>query len=235
MLFLLASWGVFGEMPTFERLENPKPTWLPKSFLSDGKTLGKFYLEDNRTDVPFDQLPENLVDALVATEDARYYSHSGIDARGTVRAFAFLGTRGGASTISQQLARQLFVGVRSSNLMEAVLQKAKEWVIATRLERNYTKEEIIAMYLNIYDFGNNADGIRSAARIYFGKEPKDLLTEESAVLVGMLKNSSYYNPIRREELVKNRRNTVLSQMAKYEYISEAARDSLIASKMDINF
>ena len=235
LLFLLASWGVFGEMPTFERLENPQTNLATEILSSDGKTLGKFYLEDNRTDVPFDQLPENLVHALVATEDARYYSHSGIDARGTLRAFAFLGSRGGASTISQQLARQLFVGVRSSNLMEAVLQKAKEWVIATRLERNYTKEEIIAMYLNIYDFGNNADGIRSAARIYFGKEPKDLLTEESAVLVGMLKNSSYYNPIRREELVKNRRNTVLAQMAKYEYITEATRDSLMASKMDINY
>ncbi|MEN1784668.1 MAG: transglycosylase domain-containing protein, partial [Bacteroidota bacterium] len=191
---------------------------------------------DNRTPVSYNQLPENLVNALVATEDARYYDHAGIDARGTLRAFAFLGKRGGASTISQQLARQLFIGERDkTNKTNAILQKAMEWVLATRLERQYTKEEIIAMYLNIYDFGYAADGIRSAARIYFGKEPKDLRTEESAVLVGMLKNSSLFNPIKREERVKNRRNTVLGQMAKYGYITEEEKDSLQQLKMDLNF
>lgn len=235
LIFLLASWGVFGEMPTFERLENPQTNLATEIISSDGKTLGKFFLEDNRTDVPYSELPENLVQALIATEDVRYYDHSGVDARGTLRAVMFLGQRGGASTISQQLARQLFVGVRSKNVVEAVLQKVKEWVIATRLERNYTKEEIISMYLNIYDFGYNADGIRSASRIYFGKEPRDLKIEESALLVGMLKNSSLYNPIRREELTLERRNTVLAQMEKYDYITESERDSLIAQKMDINF
>lgn len=235
LVFLLASWGVFGDMPTFERLENPQTNLATEIISSDGQTLGKFFLEDNRTDVPYSELPQNLVQALIATEDARFYDHSGVDARGTLRAVLFLGTRGGASTISQQLARQLFVGVRSKNVAEAVVQKIKEWVIATRLERNYTKEEIISMYLNIYDFGYNADGIRSAAKIYFGKEPKDLKTEESALLVGMLKNSSLYNPIRREELTVERRNTVLSQMEKYDYISEAERDSLTGLKMDINF
>jgi penicillin-binding protein 1A len=234
-IFLLASWGAFGEMPTFERLENPETNLATEFISSDGETLGKLYLDDNRTWVDYDTLPQNLVDALVATEDARYYDHSGIDARGTLRAILFLGTKGGASTISQQLSRQLFVGVRSRNLMEAVTQKIKEWVIATRLERNYTKEEIIAMYLNIYDFGYAADGIRSASRIYFGKEPYELRTEESAVLVGMLKNSSLYNPIRREELVLSRRNTVLGQMAKYDYITEEEKDSLQALKMNINF
>ncbi|MEO0528918.1 MAG: transglycosylase domain-containing protein, partial [Bacteroidota bacterium] len=195
----------------------------------------KFYLDDNRTPVSYEDLPENLVNALVATEDARYYNHSGIDARGTLRAVVFLGKKGGASTISQQLARQLFVGIRSKSKLQALTQKIKEWVIATRLERNYTKEEIMAMYMNIYDFNYNADGIRSASRIYFGKEPKDLKIEESAVLVGMLKNSSLYNPIRREELVFNRRNTVLGQMAKYDFITEKEKDSLQALKMDINF
>lgn len=234
-IFMMASWGLLGEMPTFERLENPQTNLATEILSVDGETLGKLYLDDNRTDVYFDALPDNLVNALVATEDARYFDHSGIDARGTLRAVAFLGAKGGASTITQQLARQLFVGVRSNNKFEAVTQKIKEWVIATRLERNYTKEEIVAMYLNIYDFGYSADGIRSAARIYFGKEPHQLKTEESAVLVGMLKNSSYYNPLRREELVKNRRNTVLSQMAKYGYLSEKESDSLQASKMDINF
>ncbi len=235
LIFLSASWGWFGDMPTFESLENPQTNLATEILSSDGKTLGKFYLDDNRTPVSFDELPQNLINALVSTEDARYYDHSGIDARGTLRAFFFLGSRGGASTISQQLARQLFVGVRSRNKIQMVKQKIKEWVIATRLERQYTKEEIIAMYLNQYDFHYNADGIRSASKIYFGKEAKDLKTEESAVLVGMLKNSSLYNPIRREELVFNRRNTVLGQMAKYNYITEKEKDSLQALNMDINF
>jgi len=235
LVFLLAAWGVFGEMPTFDRLENPQTNLATEIISADGTTLGKFYLDDNRTPVSYKDLPQNLVDALVATEDARYYDHSGIDGIGTLRALVFLGQRGGASTISQQLARQLFVGVRSKNVFQAVTQKIKEWVIATRLERSYTKEEIIAMYMNIYDFGYNADGIRSASRIYFGKEPRDLKTEESAVLVGMLKNSSLYNPIRREQLVLDRRNTVLAQMEKYDFISEEQKDSLQALKMDINF
>ena len=235
LLFLLASWGFLGELPTFETLENPQTKLASEIISSDGETLGKFYLDDNRTDVGYEDLPKNLVDALVASEDVRYYEHSGIDAIGVLRAVAFLGKRGGASTISQQLARQLFVGVRSSNKFETIKQKAKEWVIATQLERSYTKEEIIKMYLNIYDFGNNADGIRSASRIYFGKEPKNLKIEESAMLIGMLQNSSYYNPLRREELTRNKRNLVLSQMAKFEFISEAEKDSLQALKMDINY
>ena len=235
LLFLLASWGVFGELPSFDRLENPQTNLATEIISSDGKTLGKLYLDDNRTPIVYSDLPQNLVDALVATEDARYYEHSGIDARGTLRAVAYMGSKGGASTITQQLARQLFVGVRSKNIFETITQKIKEWVIAIRLERQYTKEEIIAMYMNIYDFNYNADGILSASKIYFGKEPKDLKIEESAVLVGMLKNSSFYNPIRREELVFNRRNTVLEQMAKYDYITEEVSDSLQATKMDINF
>ncbi|MEZ4968310.1 MAG: transglycosylase domain-containing protein [Flavobacteriaceae bacterium] len=235
LLFLSASWGFFGELPTFETLENPQTKLASEIISSDGTTLGKFYLDDNRTDVDYRDLPKNLVDALVASEDVRYYEHSGIDAIGVLRAVVFLGKRGGASTISQQLARQLFVGVRSRNKFEIIKQKVKEWVIATQLERNYTKEEIIKMYLNIYDFGNNADGIRSASRIYFGKEPKNLKIEESAMLVGMLQNSSYYNPLRREELTRKKRNLVLNQMAKFEFITEAEKDSLQALKMDINY
>lgn len=236
LVFLLASWGAFGEMPTFERLENPETNLATEFISSDGETLGKLYLDDNRTPIAYEDLPKNLVNALVATEDARYYDHSGIDARGFIRALAYLGTKGGASTISQQLARQLFIGVRDKeSTTNAILQKIQEWVIATRLERNYTKEEIIAMYLNIYDFNYNADGIRSAARIYFGKEPSELRTEESAVLVGMLKNSSYYNPMRREQLVLDRRNTVLAQMAKYGYITDQEKDSLQKLEMKINF
>ena len=235
LIFLSASWGLFGELPPYEYLENPQTNLASQIISSDGNLLGKFYLDDNRTDVKFDELPDNLVNALIATEDARFKDHSGIDARGTVRAFAYLGSKGGASTISQQLARQLFVGVRSRNKFETIQQKIKEWVLAIRLERSYTKEEIISMYFNIYDFGNNADGIRSAARIYFGKEPKDLKIEESAMLVGMFKNSSLFNPMRREEMVKDRRDVVLAQMAKYDYITEVEKDSLQAMKMDINY
>lgn len=235
LLFLLASWGALGEMPSFEILENPQTNLASQVLSSDGKILGKYYLRDNRTPVDYKELPKDLVNALVATEDARFYDHAGIDVRGTIRAFAFLGKKGGASTISQQLARQLFVGVRSRNIFAAGTQKIKEWVIATRLERQYTKEEIIAMYFNIYDFNNNADGIRSAARIYFGKEPKELKIEESAMLVGMFKNSSLYNPRRNPEGVKNRRDVVLAQMYKYDYISEEIKDSLQDLPLKINY
>ncbi|MFS4415367.1 penicillin-binding protein 1A [Maribacter sp. 2307ULW6-5] len=235
LLFLSAAWGFFGELPPYEYLENPKTNLASQIMSSDGELIGKFYLDDNRTDVRYEDLPENLVNTLIASEDIRFRDHSGIDARGTLRAAFYLGKRGGASTISQQLARQLFVGVRSRNKIETIKQKLKEWVLAIRLERSYTKEEIIAMYLNIYDFGNNADGIRSAARIYFGKEPKDLKVEESAMLVGMLQNSSLYNPLRREEMTRKKRNIVLGQLARYDFITEAQRDSLQALKMDINY
>jgi len=236
-IFLLASVGLFGEMPDHTALENPRTNIASEIISSDGQTLGKFYFEDNRTPITFNKLPKKLVQALIATEDVRYYDHAGIDLRGTLRAFVFLGKKGGASTISQQLARQLFVGVRSKNKLETVIQKVKEWVIAIRLERQYTKEEIIAQYFNIYDFGNNADGIRSASRIYFGKEPKDLSINESAMLVGMFKNSSLYNPRpkRNPEGTKNRRNVVLAQMAKYGYIKENLKDSLQKQPLALNY
>ncbi|MEM6718351.1 MAG: transglycosylase domain-containing protein [Bacteroidota bacterium] len=235
LLFLLASWGFLGDMPSFEILENPQTNLATQVISADGKVLGKYYLKDNRTPVDYKELPKDLVNALIATEDARFHDHSGIDVRGTIRAFAYLGSKGGASTISQQLARQLFVGVRSRNMFQAGIQKIKEWVIATRLERQYTKEEIIAMYFNIYDFNNNADGIRSAARIYFGKEPQDLLIEESAMLVGMFKNSSLFDPRKRPERVKTRRNVVLAQMYKYEYITEKVKDSLQNLPLGLNY
>jgi len=235
LLFLSASWGLFGELPPYEYLENPQTNLASQIVSSDGNLLGKFYLDDNRTDITYEDLPENLVNTLIASEDIRFRDHSGIDARGTLRAAFYLGKRGGASTITQQLARQLFVGVRSRNKLETIQQKLKEWVLAIRLERSYTKEEIIAMYLNIYDFGNNADGIRSASRIYFGKEPKDLKVEESAMLVGMLQNSSLFNPLRREEITLNKRNIVLGQLARYDYITEKEKDSLQGLRMDINF
>ena len=237
LMFLLASWGAFGEMPDHTQLENPKTHLATEIISSDGKTLGKFYLNDNRTPVSYDELPQNLVDALIATEDARFHEHSGIDGLGTLRAFAFLGSKGGASTISQQLAKLLFTEKASGNIVKRVIQKMKEWIIAIRLERQYTKEEIIAQYFNIYDFGNNADGIRSASRIYFGKEPLELDIKESAMLVGMCQNSAFYNPRphRNPVGVKNRRNVVLAQMYKYDYINETVKDSLQKTDLDLNY
>lgn len=235
MFFLLASWDVFGEMPSFEQLENPETNLATEVFSSDGKTLGKYYNE-NRTPIKFEDLSENLVQALIATEDERYYNHSGIDARGTARALLYMGSKGGASTLSQQLAKQLFHGEGAKDILGRVTQKVKEWIIAVRLERSYTKEEILAMYFNIYDFNNNAVGVRSASRIYFGgKEPHELKIEEAAVLAGMFKNSSLYNPRRNPEGVTNRRNVVLKQMAKVGYISEEEKDSLQKLPLKINY
>lgn len=237
LIFLLASWGFLGEIPDHTVLENPRTNLASEVISSDNKTLAKFYFEDNRTPVSYKDLPKHLVDALVATEDIRFYDHSGIDARGTLRALFMLGKGGGASTISQQLAKQLFTKQVSSNKIGRAFQKVKEWVIATRLERQYTKEEIITMYFNIYDFNNNADGIRSAARIYFGKEPKDLNLKESAMLVGMFKNSSLYNPRPKRNPVgtRNRRNVVLAQMAKYDFITPELKDSLQQTELDLNY
>ncbi len=234
-IFLLASWGVFGDMPDHTQLENPETNLATEIISSDGKTLGKFYFNDNRTPVSYDDLSPDLVDALIATEDARFHEHSGIDARGTLRAAFFLGKKGGASTISQQLAKQLFHNREKANIIEKLSQKVREWIIAIRLERQYTKEEIIAQYFNIYDFLNNADGIRSAARIYFGKEPIDLDLKESAMLVGMFKNSALYNPRRNPVGVKNRRNVVLAQMVKYGYLDETVKDSLQKTELDLNY
>jgi len=234
LVFLLASRGFLGVLPTFEELENPENNLATEVISSDGKTLGK-YAAENRTPIKYKDLPNNIVEALIATEDERFYEHSGIDFRGTARAVLKPGS-GGASTITQQLARMLFTGRKSRNKIKRVLQKVKEWVVATKLERQYTKKEIIAMYLNKYDFLNQAVGIRSAARIYFGKEPKELLVEESAMLVGMLKNSSLYNPLRRAEKVKQRRNVVLKQMNRNEFISLKEKDSLqqLALGLDIH-
>ncbi len=224
-IFLLASWGAFGTLPTFEELENPENNLATEVISIDGKTLGK-YAYENRTPVKYKDLPKNLIKALVATEDERFFDHSGIDFKATIRAIVKMGKDGGGSTITQQLAKLLFHGEGSKNIVQRIGQKVKEYVIAIRLERQYTKQEILTMYLNKYDFLNLAVGIRSASRIYFGKEPIELTISESAMLVGMLKNASYFNPLRREEKVKNRRNTVLGQMFKNDFIDKAQKDSI---------
>ena len=234
-IFLAAGLGLLGKMPEFRQLENPKTNLATQVYSSDNKVIGKFYYNDNRTPLYYEEIPKNLIDALIATEDERFYSHSGIDLRSTLRAVVYLGEKGGASTVSQQLARQLFTGVRSRNTLDAVIQKIKEWVIAVQLERRYSKKEIITMYLNLYDFNYNADGLRSAANIYFSKEPSDLLMEESAMLVGMLKNSSLYNPIRRPELVISRRNIVFLQMLRNDMLKQEEVDSLQQLPLNIQF
>jgi penicillin-binding protein 1A len=234
-LFGGAALGLYGPMPDLQQLENPKTNLATQIISSDGIILGKYYFDDNRTPIGFDEIPTHMVEALIATEDERFYAHSGIDWRGTMRAFVFLGKRGGASTITQQLARQIFVGVRSRNILKTIFQKAQEWVIAVQLEQRYTKKEILAMYLNKYDFGYQADGIRSAAKIFFNKIPQELSIEESATLVGMLKNSSLYNPIRRPERVKERRNIVFQQMVRNQLITNKEKDSLDQLPLQITF
>jgi penicillin-binding protein 1A len=234
LFFLFASWGIFGSMPSFEDLENPDSNLATEIISADGVVLGK-YFEKNRSQLKYSDLPKNLVQALIATEDARFYEHSGIDARGTLRAVSSFGTSGGASTLTQQLAKQLFHGEGSKFLPFRIVQKIKEWIIAIRLERQYTKNEIIAMYCNVYDFGNNSVGVSSAAKTYFSKEPKDLTISESAILVGMFKNSGLYNPIRNPQGVKNRRNVVLLQMQKGKIITEAEKERLQSLPIKLNF
>lgn len=235
LIFMLANFGVFGSMPSFDELENPNSNLATEIISADGKTIGKFYLE-NRVPVKYQDLPQHLVDALVATEDERFYSHSGIDAKGTLRAIFSAGSSGGASTISQQLAKNLFHGSSgSSNIFVRVMQKLKEWIIAVKLERQYTKQEIIAHYLNTVDFVSNAYGIRSASNIYFNKEPKNLTLEESAVLVGMLQAPSRYNPRFYVERSTNRRNIVIGQMAKNGYITENEKESFKKKELVIDY
>ncbi len=236
LFFLLASWGFFGKMPSFDELENPDTNVATEIISSDGVVLGKFYKE-NRTPVKYQDLPKNLVNALVATEDERFYDHSGIDAIRTVSATVQLGRKGGASTITQQLAKLLFHGEGSKFLPFRLIQKCKEIIIATKLERHYTKHELIALYFNRVDFVNGAVGIRSAAKIYFGKEPKDLNVEECALFVGMLKNPSLYNPNneKRREKVFDRRNTVFNQMVKNKYLTTSEAENFKKKPIKLNF
>lgn len=232
LFFTAISLGWLGFMPTFEDLENPKSNLASEIYSADQVLLGKYFIE-NRSNVHYEELSPNLVHALVATEDARFYKHSGVDARALLRAVVFLGRDGGGSTLTQQLAKNLFPR-EDLNKFEVILRKFKEWVIAVKLEYNYTKEEILAMYLNTVAFGNNSYGIKTASKTYFGKDPIDLTIEESAVLVGMLKAPTKYNPVRNPNNALNRRNTVIGQMEKYGYMEEEAADSVKKIPIDIS-
>jgi penicillin-binding protein 1A len=239
LFFFLIANGMLGFMPSFEELENPRNILASEIYFEDGKVLDKYFIHENRTYVDYKDLPPQLIDALIATEDVRFYAHSGIDFRGLIRVVKGIVTgnssTGGGSTLSQQLAKMLFPRNRNTSKLELVLRKFKEWVIAVKLERSYTKDEIVLMYLNKYDYLNNAVGIKSAADVYFSISPDSLQLHQSAMLVGMAKNSSLFNPLRRPEMVLKRRNVVLDQMAKYNYISGEVRDSVKQLPLDLNY
>ncbi len=222
LLILLIMFGVFGKLPSLKELENPTILQSSEVYATDGTLMGKYYSErGNRSVVNYRDISKHVIDALVATEDERFYDHSGIDFKRTLSAIVFMGSRGGGSTITQQLALNLFNGERASNPVVRGIQKLKEYVISIRLERNFTKEEIIALYLNAVPFGDNVYGIRNASRTFFSKEPDRLTVEEAAVLVGMLKGNSIYNPRTHAKQSKDRRNVVLGQMEKNGYITAA--------------
>lgn len=232
--------GYIGYMPPIDDLQNPISRFATQVYSADGKIIGTWNLNrDNRVMVDFDKLSPRLVEALVATEDVRFYEHSGIDFYALGRAVVKRGlfgqkSAGGGSTITQQLAKQLFSDVAHSTA-ERLLQKPIEWVIAVQLERYYTKDEIIAMYLNYFDFLHNAVGIKMAANTYFSKEPADLSLNEAATLIGLCKNPSYYNPVRYAERSEERRNVVLGQMVKAGYITEAQMDSCVKEPLKLRF
>ncbi len=234
LIFWMITKGWLGYLPPLDELQNPKNKFATEVFSSDMQSLGRFYRKENRVGVTYDQISPYMIEALIATEDARFYSHTGVDAKGLTRAILLLGRAGGGSTITQQLAKQLW-SPRANNIFERALQKPIEWVIATKLERLYSKEEILTMYLNQFDFLYNAVGVKSAAQVYFSTTPADLKIEEAATLVGLCKNPALYNPIRRPERALARRNTVLGQMCKYDYITPEVCDSLQALPIEIKY
>lgn len=241
IVFVSISKGWIGYMPPVEELENPSYKFATEIFSEDEKVLGTWsYSKENRVYTAYKDLSPSIINALIATEDVRFVEHSGIDAKALFRAFVkrglmFQKNAGGGSTLSQQLAKQLFTENVARNTLQRLFQKPIEWVIAVKLERYYTKEEILSMYFNKFDFLNNAVGIKTAAYTYFGCEPKDLKIEEAATLVGMCKNPSLYNPVRFNERSRGRRNVVLEQMRKAGYITDAECDSLQALPLKLTY
>jgi penicillin-binding protein 1A len=235
LFFISVGYGLFGKMPTFEELENPKSNLATEVISSDGKLLGKYYIE-NRSNTHYQELSPNVINALIATEDARFEDHSGVDAIAIFRVFwgmASGSSKGGGSTITQQLAKNLFPRKQDRSFIETVMIKFKEWITAVKLERNYSKDEILAMYLNTVDFGSQSYGIKSAAKTYFNKEPAQLGVEEAAMLIGILKAPTWFSPVRNPARAFERRNTVMHQMLKYDYISSAEFDSLKLIPVDM--
>ena len=235
LFFISVAFGLFGKLPTFEELENPKSNLATEVISSDGKLLGKYYIE-NRSNTHYQELSPNVINALIATEDARFEKHSGVDAIAIFRVLwgmASGSSKGGGSTITQQLAKNLFPRKQDRSFIETVLIKFKEWITAVKLERNYSKDEILAMYLNTVDFGSQSYGIKSAAKTYFNKEPAKLNVEEAAMLIGILKAPTWFSPVRNPARAFERRNTVMHQMMKYDYITSAEFDSLKLLPVDM--
>ncbi|MFL5739829.1 MAG: penicillin-binding protein 1A [Flavisolibacter sp.] len=236
LLIILTLFGVFGKLPSLADLENPSILQSSEVFANDGTLMGKYYSEKgNRSVVNYRDISKYVIDALVATEDERFYNHSGIDFKRTFGAIAKLGRNGGGSTITQQLALNLFNGERASNPFLRGIQKLKEYVIAIRLERNFTKEEILALYLNAVPFGDNVYGIRNAARTFFQKEPDRLNIVEAATLVGMLRGNSLYNPRTHVKAAFERKNVVIGQMEKNGYLSEYDAARFKAMPIPLNY
>ncbi len=238
LLFFAINVGLLGPMPSFEELENTKSNLASEVYSADSVLLGTYYIH-NRTNINYEDLSPNVVNALLSAEDIRFHYHSGVDIRSVFRVFfrtIIAGQRsaGGGSTISQQLAKNLFPRQQDPSTIEIIIIKLKEWVTAIKLERNYTKEELIAMYLNTVDFGSHAFGIKSAAQTYFNTSPDQLKTEEAALLVGILKAPSWYHPVRNTDRAFSRRNIVLSQMARYNYIDQNELDSLRKLPIDMS-
>lgn len=235
VLFLGAKHGTmsFDPLPDLTELENPTSNLASEIITADGKVIGK-YFKENRTNVTYEELSPHIIDALIATEDERFHDHSGIDFKGLVRAVAKLGQAGGASTITQQLAKMMFEH-KADNIVERIKQKFQEQIIAVEIEKRYTKEEIIVMYLNKFDFIYNAVGIKSASNVYFNKEPFELKVEEAAMLVGMAKNPSLYNPKRFPNNAMKRREVVLSQMKKNDLLTQETYDSLRILPIELDY
>lgn len=234
LIFWMILNGWLGYLPPLEELQNPQNKFASEIISADMQSLGRYYRKENRVGVQYSDLSPYLINALVATEDARFYEHTGVDTKSLLRAVFKLGRAGGGSTLTQQLAKQIW-SPRAHNIFMRALQKPIEWVIATKLERLYSKDEILLMYLNQFDFLYNAVGIKSAAQVYFNTTPADLKIEEAAMLIGMCKNPALFNPIRFTERTMGRRNVVLSQMEKYGYLSEQQCDSLQALPITLNY
>ncbi|MES1160216.1 MAG: transglycosylase domain-containing protein, partial [Bacteroidota bacterium] len=235
LAIVLVGTGVFGKLPSLHELENPSLLLASEVYADDGSLMGKYYTDKgNRNHVDYAAISPNVIHALVATEDERFYDHSGIDAKGVLRAVVKLGRDGGGSTITQQLALNMFNGERSHSRVRRVVQKLKEWIIAIELERNFTKEEILTLYLNDVSFSDNVYGIRNAARTFFQKEPADLTVDEAAVLVGMVNNPRVFNPRTNPKQALERRNLVISRMATNRFISDADAATLKQKPIDLS-
>ena len=233
LLIFLIYMGLFGKLPSIEELENPSMMSSSEIYAEDGTLMGKFYLKD-RINVKYQDISPFVIRALIATEDERFYEHSGIDIKSLIRAIVFLGREGGASTITQQTAKAL-LGQQSRKSVTRVIEKLKEWIVAIRLEKNFTKEEIITLYLNMVNYGEETYGIRNAAKTYFQKEPGQLAVEEAAVLVGVLKGSTRYNPRRNPKAAMSRRNTVLDQMVRNDFLTKEEAKSLKMAPIQLKY